>query len=271
MNAPKFLARMSLESDLGATLSDTRIRLLEAIDVHGSINRAAKAVPLSYKAAWDAIDTLNNLAPEPLVLRTSAGRQGGGTQLTDYGRKLVAMYRALEAQYQAALDTVSAQLAQSGDFDAQAFKHTIERMSMKCSARNQFYGSVFALRECSAADYQVALRLNDGSEINATITRASAENLGLHMGAEVLAMVKAPAVAIGTNADSPREGENLLWGHVSHIEEGPLNHEVTLELASGRTITAAVSRAQCQAMHLVVGSHACASFAASSVLLATFH
>ena len=271
MNAPKFHARMSLESELGATLSDTRIRLLEAIEEHGSINRAAKAVPLSYKAAWDAVDTLNNLAPEPLVLRTSAGRQGGGTQLTDYGRKLVAMYRALEAQYQAALDKVSAQLAQSTDFDVQAFKHTMQRMSMKCSARNQFYGTVFALRECSAADYQVALRLSDQTEVNATITRASAENLGLHMGTEVLAMVKAPAVDIHTSPASASQGENHLWGDVSHIEEGPINCEVTLDLPSGRTITAAVASDKCRAMQLAVGSHACASFHASSVLLATFN
>ena len=35
---------------------------LEAIDRYGSISQAAKAVPLSYKAAWDAVDAMNNLA-----------------------------------------------------------------------------------------------------------------------------------------------------------------------------------------------------------------
>ena len=56
MTATRFLARMSLDTDVGTALSDTRIRLLEAVEREGSINRAAKAVPLSYKAAWDAID-----------------------------------------------------------------------------------------------------------------------------------------------------------------------------------------------------------------------
>ena len=39
---------------------------------------------MSYKAAWDAIDTMNNLAGEPLVERMTGGK-GGGTQLTRRG------------------------------------------------------------------------------------------------------------------------------------------------------------------------------------------
>ncbi|OXH85109.1 molybdenum-dependent transcriptional regulator, partial [Burkholderia multivorans] len=60
----------------------TRIALLAAIGDTGSITRAAKAVGLSYKAAWDAIDTMNNLAGEPLVVRSTGGKGGGGTTLT---------------------------------------------------------------------------------------------------------------------------------------------------------------------------------------------
>ena len=86
---------LSVDTEFGSFLGDTRIRLLEAIDKHGSITQAAKAVPLSYKAAWDAIDAMNNLADQPLVLRSTGGRNGGGTQLTEHGRKTIALYRAL--------------------------------------------------------------------------------------------------------------------------------------------------------------------------------
>ena len=54
-------------------------RLLEAIDLYGSISQAAKHVPLSYKAAWDAVDAMNNLADTPLVERSTGGKAGGGT------------------------------------------------------------------------------------------------------------------------------------------------------------------------------------------------
>jgi molybdate transport system regulatory protein len=144
--ATRFHARMSLETEIGVALSDTRIRLLEEIGRKGSINQAAKAVPLSYKAAWDAIDTLNNLAPEPLVVRVTGGRQGGGTELTEYGRNMVAMYRALEIEYQAALDRLSARLDEAGGCDVSGFRRLMRRMSMKTSARNQFAGVITAIR-----------------------------------------------------------------------------------------------------------------------------
>ena len=49
-------SKLEVDTEFGSFLGDTRIRLLEAIDLHGSISQAAKAVPISYKAAWDAVD-----------------------------------------------------------------------------------------------------------------------------------------------------------------------------------------------------------------------
>jgi molybdenum-dependent DNA-binding transcriptional regulator ModE len=46
-----------------------RIDLLEAIDQVGSITRAAQRLDLSYKAAWDALDAINNLAEKPVLIR----------------------------------------------------------------------------------------------------------------------------------------------------------------------------------------------------------
>ena len=48
-----------------------RIALLAHVAECGSITHAAKAMKMSYKAAWDAIDTMNNLAGEPLVERAA--------------------------------------------------------------------------------------------------------------------------------------------------------------------------------------------------------
>ena len=96
-------SKLEVDTEFGTFLGDTRIRLLEAIDLHGSISQAAKAVPISYKAAWDAVDAMNNLADQPLVVRSTGGKNGGGTLLTNHGRKTIALYRALEAEYQSSL------------------------------------------------------------------------------------------------------------------------------------------------------------------------
>ncbi|HRJ61773.1 MAG TPA: LysR family transcriptional regulator, partial [Azospirillaceae bacterium] len=59
-------------------MGETRVRLLEAVGREGSISAAARAVGLSYKAAWDAVDAMNNLFGRPLVGAQTGGRKGGG-------------------------------------------------------------------------------------------------------------------------------------------------------------------------------------------------
>ena len=100
----KLQTHLEVETEAGALLGGGRIRLLEAIDKLGSISKAAQRIPISYKAAWDALDDLNNLADFPVIERSIGGVGGGGTKLTDYGRRLVAMFRAVEDEYQAAMD-----------------------------------------------------------------------------------------------------------------------------------------------------------------------
>ena len=264
-----FTDRLSIEADVGTPLSDTRIRLLEQIALKGSISQAAKAVPLSYKAAWDAIDSLNNLAPEPLVLRVTGGRQGGGTQLTAYGRRVVAMYRALEIETRAALERVVARLDDDAPADIGSFRKLMRRMSMKTSARNQFSGPIVALRD-GEVDYEVRLRLDRATDIVAVITKASAENLGLAIGAEVFAFVKSSSVMIATVRALRLTARNQLWGEVAAIHEGSVNDEVTLALAEGRTVTAVVTHGARKTLGLAVGTPACAIFKSSSVILAAY-
>mgnify|MGYP003345744100 CR=1 FL=1 len=77
-----------------------RLGLLRAIAEQGSITQGAKAYGLSYKAAWDAVDAMNNQADEALVARVTGGRHGGGTRLTDYGKRVLTLVRAIEGEYQ---------------------------------------------------------------------------------------------------------------------------------------------------------------------------
>jgi len=69
-----------------------RIALLQHIAEQGSITRAAKSAGLSYKAAWDAIDELNNLAQNPLVERVVGGKGGGGARLSSEGERVLRLY-----------------------------------------------------------------------------------------------------------------------------------------------------------------------------------
>ena len=265
--APRLTGHLEVSTDLGAFLGDKRVRLLEAIARHGSISQAAKHVPLSYKAAWDAVDAMNNLADMPLVERSTGGRTGGGTLLTDYGRRVIALYRAVESEYQAALDRLSSQFAQTPVGDIQAFQRLLRRMSVRSSARNQFAGSVCGLRE-GPVDFEVLLRIDDELEIAAVVTRDSAEQLGLAIGTEAIALVKASSLLLITDEAMRISARNRLWGEVQRIVDGPVNAEVTLALGKGRTAVAVVTRDSVDSLGLALGVRACAAFKVSSVILA---
>ncbi len=273
--AHRLRSRLEVETEFGSFLGDTRIRLLEAIEQHGSITRAAKAVPLSYKAAWDAIDAMNNLAAQPLVVRSTGGRHGGGTQLTEQGRKTIALYRALEAHYQQALEQLTAGLAdgQAGDFDA--FRQLLRRLSMKTSARNQFAGRVVGVRE-GAFDCEVRIGLDSDTasgthnEIVAVITRESAETMALAVGMDVSALVKSSSVLLLTDRRLQTSARNQLWGEITRIHDGPVNSEVILALPGGRSVCAVVTRDSVASLGLVVGGEACAVFKASAVILCLY-
>lgn len=89
----------SLAKSLPAGLARGRrwdhLELLERIDSTGSISTAAGAMGMSYKAAWQAVEAMNNLSDRPVVERQAGGRRGGGYART-YGRRVVGAYRRLE-------------------------------------------------------------------------------------------------------------------------------------------------------------------------------
>jgi molybdate transport system regulatory protein len=265
----KLLGRLTLETQIGVFLGGTRIRLLEAIERHGSISHAAKTLPLSYKAAWDAVEDMNNLAEEPLVQRSVGGAHGGGTTLTDYGRRMVAFYRAMEENYQELLERSAQSLADGDARDIRQFRSLMRRMAMKTSARNQFVGPVSALVD-GTVNVEVRLRLDAQNELTATITRESADHLSLKIGDEVHAFVKAPSVILTTDPAIRTSARNLLWGTVDHMNSGAVNSEVSLLLPSGRSVVAVVTNAGVRQAGLAVGSAAGALIMESSVVLATF-
>lgn len=263
--------RLTLQTPLGAVLSESRIRLLEAIDRCGSLNRAAREVPLSYKAAWEALDTMNRLAPEPLVERLTGGRGGGGTRLTGYARQLVRLHRAMESSQQDILDRIG---PVPDDVDAPTLRGLIRRLGMRTSARNQFATRVTALSERGGL-VDVRLQLGDaeaaasGPTLLATITPESAELLGLAPGREVWALVKAPAVRLVVRpARRPPPGRNQLAGRVVQLRPGATRTAVTLDLGGGEALHAAVPAQAATALQ--PGDAAWAVFDGDQVVLLTF-
>lgn len=242
-----------------------RIALLAAIGEHGSITAAAKAVGLSYKAAWDAIDAMNNSAGEPLVVRATGGKGGGGTLLTARGESLIRTYRALEQEHQRFL----AHLARLGNLAEPAPQDLdlIRRFMVRTSARNKLFGTVAAIR-AGAVNDEVTLALPGGQQVVASITHESVETLGLAPGMEAFALVKASSVLLGVaDAGLRLSARNQLPGSVARVLPGAVSAEVALALDGGGTVVAVVTHDSVAALGLAEGSRALAVFKASSVIL----
>ena len=72
--------------------------LLEAIESTGSISAAAREMGMSYRRAWQLVDTMNQSFREPVVDTATGGSGGGGARVTSFGQDVLARYRAMEAQ-----------------------------------------------------------------------------------------------------------------------------------------------------------------------------
>lgn len=239
-----------------------RIDLLAQIAESGSITQAAKAIGMSYKGAWDAIDTMNNLAGEPLVERLAGGRGGGGTRLTPRGAQLVENFRTIEREHRQFIEQLGRQA--SGIADDLVL---IRRMEMKTSARNQFLGKVVALKKGTVND-EVELEISGGEKIVALVTQESAHSLALKKGAQAFALIKASSILLMTEADDAKlSARNQLAGTITRLQKGAVNSEVVLELPGGNTLAAIITNQSARALGLKVGKPACALFKASSVIL----
>jgi molybdate transport system regulatory protein len=220
---------------------------------------------MSYKGAWDAVDTMNNLAGEPLVVRLTGGKGGGGTTLTPRAVKLIETFHAVEREHRRFLERAGAAIEGfATDWDL------IGRIGVKTSARNQFYGTVSAITRGTVND-EVSLALPGGHTIVAVLTHESTEALGLVEGVAAFALIKASWVVLLVEDESGAplklSARNQLRGAVQSVKRGAVNAEVSLMLAGGAVVTAVVTNDSVDALGLAEGSNAVAAFKASSVIL----
>lgn len=237
-------AQLSLSDALGHALTDKRIDILRQIGEGGSISQAARAVGVSYKAAWQALDTLTNLAGTPLVMRAVGGAGGGGAQLSDAGRELLAAADAM-AQARGAVLSRWQSTPHAGP--------ALARLAVRTSMRNHLPAVVHRL-EMLGQIVRVHLQIGPDSApdvagtaptLASRITRESAQLLGLRPGLAVQVLCKATAVRVERvasgrslpTAPAPAQGAVLdtcrLPAKAVRVVRGASGDEVSVELFAG--------------------------------------
>lgn len=218
----------ALNEALGHSISDKRLAVLRWVAQCGSISQAAREVGISYKAAWQAIDTLTSLSGAALVERTVGGAGGGGAQITPEGLRLLTLADELASARRRVLGQFADGATLAGG------------LGLRTSMRNQLPCMVIQVH---APDEQgplviASLRTPGGQLLAASLTRESADLLGLQAGLQVLALAKATAVGVCAKglseaSSTPAEGVSLLLGTVARVSKGTERDEVSLALLGG--------------------------------------
>ena len=97
MPAVRFRVELGREEAIGPG----KIALLEQIERSGSLSQAARELGMSYRRAWQLLDSLNHCFRERVAVTAKGGRRGGGATLTAFGRELIRIYREFDAEIQA--------------------------------------------------------------------------------------------------------------------------------------------------------------------------
>lgn len=263
MSDTKIEAMLALRREGRPLVGRDRIELLEAVDAQGSITKAAKAVGLSYKAAWDALNAVNNLLPSPAIISQTGGKHGGGAVVTEQGKNLIASFRLLESRLKRVVEAMASET--DGVSDPLSL---LWSLGMKTSARNVFRCTVLDVR-AGAVNAEISLRLSSTTTLTAVITSESAKDLGITVGRQVVALVKSSFVLLAAAGQKLAiSARNRVLGTISHREDGPVSSEFTMDIGDGKSISAVVTRDAAEELGLQVGDQAVALFKASHVILA---
>ena len=242
-------------------LLEKRIELLIAVKRTGSISKAAKEVPMSYKAAWEAIESMNNLSTTPIVQRETGGVGGGGTTLTPYGENLIETFEILKKEQKRFLENLS----QLTDINSGTLKD-IRRLSMQISARNQISGIVELISN-GTVNAEVYIKLKSGYTIISVITNTAVNNLDLKVGDDVVAIFKSNTVLITTDIILNISARNKFLGIVDSINKGEINSELIIDIGNGDKIASIITTNSIESLNIEEKKQVCAIIKASDVML----
>lgn len=216
---------------------------------------------MSYKKAWEAVDTMNNLSSQAVVTTEKGGKGGGGTSLTPYGENLLKTYLFLKQEQKSFLN----RLKQMTDIDTGTLK-TIGRLAMQISARNQIQGIVESII-LSEVNAQVLIKLKSGNTLVSSITKAAAQDLDIKKGDEVTAFFKSSNVLISTDTNIALSARNKFDGKVSAITKDVINSELVVDIGNGDSVVSVITTNSIKTLDLKEEMQVCAIIKSSDIMI----
>ena len=177
----KFSYKAWIEENGRPVLGRGGAEILELVEQKKSISLAARELGMSYRFVWNYLQKIEKTVGEPVVETFRGGKSGGGgARLSPFGKNLLCEYKRLEAYLGEVLGK----------------GNTMEVEKLKISARNRLKGKVISV-EKDGLMAKVRVEITVPATVTAMISKEAAEDLGLKVGDQVEAIVKATEVMIG--------------------------------------------------------------------------
>ena len=171
--------KMWLSVDQAYVLGKGGFSLLEAVKKYGSITEAARQTGVSYKYAWDHLSDIEKALETPLLKTRIGGKDGGGAELTEAAEVLIKDYKRIDSYLHSVLKD----------------NEYWEVIGLKISARNRLKGVVESVEKGAVAS-NVKIKIQVPVTITAVITKEAVEDLGIEVGDQVEAVIKATEVMV---------------------------------------------------------------------------
>jgi molybdate transport system regulatory protein len=236
--------------------------LIKAVAATGSISQAAKLVGMSYKAAWDNIEKMNAQSVQPLLTRSTGGKGGGSTQLTPFGLAILKRYEDLNHYLNRYLDLLN-QYSTNLEVDIDL----AHLLNMKTSASNQFSGKITHIKAGMVND-EITVAISPSTNIVASITSESRQNMQLALGDIVFALIQATSIIVITHINKGQlSARNQMGGTIYALKPGAVNVEVVIDCGDGQTLVTMMTEQSVADMKLKKGLPVLAAFKAGHVML----
>jgi molybdate transport system regulatory protein len=231
-----------------------RIELLEQIMLHGSITKAAKAMKMSYKAAWDSVDAMNTLAPKPLVERITGGKGGGGTVITAYAKELIAVYRDVTALQQKHLSVLESSFSDVL-IDRQAQPFGFSRLS----------GTV---TQITGHDDNAGVSIDVcGHTLTAHTPRTFLALHEVKEGDSINLLIESDNIVLSAANSAKSSTRNVLSGNVINIERSGNDVTVSIGLCDDTPLLARITESSLMRLGIELDDTVYASFKAYNITL----
>jgi molybdate transport system regulatory protein len=251
---PAAKSTLQVSDALGHAITDKRLLILRSLAKAGSISQAARDAGVSYKAAWQAIDTLSNLSGVTLVEKVVGGTGGGGAKLTLAGEQLLQSAQRLGQVRKGLL----------ADLQTSPLQTQLPTASMalafRTSMRNQFLAQVHRIKKSGGLAW-VYVNVPDGPQWVAKITKESMQLLDLKPGVQVMVLCKATAVSLSVELPQPAPANWATGTVVRQSRQDPA--EISLQISPHLNVIGFADKHA-----LKTGDKAYAFFEDSSLVLA---